>query len=247
MSYISSDVMPIIVEFLDMKDRAKMAMVNKAWNRCMYRSNVWKHDKWTPAAAMFGSVLHLPLEARHIGSPYKACFFHWLDMQRSVHTASIKKCYQHWKKIGSPCLYIQHHYFEDTVIASKQYKALSEKDKQYFFYRCTIPNLSRENAYSAYLRSLIEEFQYIRMNLDRPIIHPIVKSGDVYNNLYATSLQIIHKYKDDIYKYAKEYEYMLKSCNEALVKRGHHQWILNEAAFAKDSVKVWDSVAFSLP
>jgi hypothetical protein len=84
------------------------------------------------------------------------------------------------------------------------------------------------------------------MNLDRPIIHPIIKSGDVYNDLYAASLQIIHKYKDDVYKYAKEYEYMLKSCKEALTKHGSSAWLLNEAAFAKDSMKVWDSVAFKL-
>jgi hypothetical protein len=246
MPYISSDIMPIIVEFLDMKDRAKMAMVNKAWNRCMYRSSIWKNNVWTPAHATVGAVVQLSLEARHIGTPCKTCFFHWLDNQRSVRAVSVKKCYQHWKKIGSPCLYIHHHYFEDTVIASKQYKALSEKDKQYFFYRCTIPKPSRENAYSAYLRSLIEEFQHIRMNLDRSILPPIIKSADVYNDLYTASMQTICKHNDDVYKYVKEYEYMLKSCNEALVKRGHHQWILNEAAFIKDPVKIWDSVAFSL-
>lgn len=246
MTYIPSDVMPILVEFLDMKDRAKMAMVNKSWNQCMYRSNVWKDDKWTPAPGVIGIVIQLPLGARHIGSPYKACFFHWLDNQRSVRAISLKKCYQYWKKIGSPCLYIHHHYFEDTVIASKQYKALSEKDKQYFFYRCTVPKPSKENAYSAYLRSLIEEFQYIRMGLSRFIVPSVAKSTDVYNNLYAASLETIYKYNDDVHKYVKEYEYMLKSCNEALTKRGHHPWILNEAAFAKDSMKVWDSIAFKL-
>jgi hypothetical protein len=239
--------MPILVEFLDMKDRAKMAMLNKAWNQCMYRSSIWKNNVWTPAPATVGSVIQLPLGARHIGSPYKACFFHWLDSQRSVRAISIKKCYQYWKKIGSPCLYIQHHYFEDTVIASKQFKALSKKDQQYIFYRCTIPKTSKENAYSAYLRSLIEEFQYIRMNITRYIApSTIIKSEDIYNNLYSESLQIIQKRDEDVYKYVKDYEYMLKSCNEALVKRGQHPWILNEAAFAKDPAKLWDSVAFSL-
>ena len=108
MSHIPSDVMPILVEFLDMKDRAKMAMVNKAWNQCMYRSTVWKQTKWTPAPGVIGTILQLPPEARHIGSPYKACFFHWLDNQRTIQSKPIKKYYQHWKKIKSPCLYIHH-------------------------------------------------------------------------------------------------------------------------------------------
>ena len=244
MLFIPSDVMPILVEFLDKKDRAKMAMVNKAWNQCMYRSTVWKHDTWIPAPSVIGAVVQLPLDARHIGSPYKACFFHWLDSQRSVRAISLKKCYQYWKKIGSPCVYIRHHYFEDTVIASKEYKALSEKDKQYFFYRCTVSYPSRENTYSMYLRSIIEEFQNIRMNLDRYIAPSIVKTADVYNDLYAASLQTIYKYNDDIYKYVKEYEYMLKRCHEAIIKRGQYPWILNEAAFAKNPLNMWDSVAF---
>lgn len=246
MSYISADVMPMIVEFLDMRDRAKMAMVNTGWNQCMYRTNVWKNDRWIPAPGVIGTILHLPPDARHIGSPYKACFFHWLDNQRIIQSKPIKKYYQYWKRIGSPCLYIHHHRFEDTVIASKKFKTLSEKDKQYLFYRCTKLNTDKENSYSAYLRSLIEEFQFIRMNLSRIIQPSFIKSDDVFNVFRDESLLMIQTNEEDAYKYIKDYEYRLKNCNKALAIRGQHQWILNDMAFAKDPMAMWESVAFSL-
>jgi len=246
MSYLPGDVMPIIVEFLDRKDRAKMAMVNTAWNQCMYRSIVWKNDRWTPAPGVIGTLLHLPPDARHIGSPYKSCFFHWLENQRIIQSKPIKKYYYYWKKIGSPCLYIHHHRFEDTVIASKTYKTLSEKDKQYLFYRCTKTHTEKENSYSAYLQSLQEEFQFIRMNLSRIIQPSFIHSEDVFNLLREESLQLIQKNEEDAYKYIKDYEYILKKCNNALIHRGQHPWSLNEMACAKDPRMMWESVAFSL-
>jgi hypothetical protein len=245
--YIPSDVMPIILSYWDMKDRAKMAQINKAWNKCMYRTSIWEGMRWTPAPGTIGRVLHLPETARHIGSPYKACFFHWLENQRITQSKPIHKYYQYWKKKGYPCLYIQHHIFEDTIIASKQYKALSIPDQQYLFYRFTQNEKSIRGCkgYVDYIEFLLQEFQYIRMNMSR-IILPVATGNDLASRFQYESLRIIQKNQEETYEYVKNCEHKLRSCKNAITKRGWLRWIVNEATFLKNPMAVWDSVALKI-
>jgi len=245
MSFISSDIMPILVEFLDRKDRAKMAMINKAWNRCLYRNNIWGEDRWMPQAGTIGSVLHLPKGARHIGTPYKACFFYWLDNQRFVLSKSISEYYRDWKQIGSPCIYIQHHQFEDTLIASTFYKELSSSKKLYIFHRFATYELREDiNRYSLFLQSLLREFTNIQLHL--PVSRPIAESSysDLSTLFHYKSQNIILANQAELRMYIQQYIHRLRGCIQALERRGTASWIQNEAAFAKDPMMIWDSIAF---
>jgi len=248
---IPSDVMPLILSYWDMKDRAKMAQVNRAWNQLIYRNCIWNTKRWIPAFSSMNTFLHLPFNARHVGSPYKACFFHWLDSQHITYTNPVYIYFKHWKSKGSPCLYVQHHVFEDTVIAAKQYKSLSLSDQQYIFHRyIRSDSTHRINEYTAYLRDILNEFQYIRMNLRRisttHIPTPTSSSTNIINYMLNESLTIVHESETEIIKYLKFYEQRLKNSIRAISQRGLSLWEINESIFIKDPMRVWDSVAFQI-
>ena len=253
MQYIPSDVMPHIVSYLDMKDCAKMAMVSKTWNHCMYRNNVWGNDRWNPQPGTIGTVLLLQKYAKHIGSPYKACFFNWLDSQRITLSEPLSHYYRYWKQIGLPCLYLQHHRFEDTLIAKNTYKRLSAPDQLYIFHRFARYEIHEHtNRYSLLLQSLLREFKYIQMHLTMgsstaaAVATGAAPSDDLCTVFYTESSRILHTHQEELNTYLRQYIHRLKGCIQALESRGNAIWIQNEAAFARNPLSVWESVAFSL-
>ncbi len=245
--YIPSDVMPRIVSFLDPKDRAKMAMVNKAWNQFIYRDCLWGKDRWTYKPGIVGTVMHLPVGSRHIGSPYKACFFYWLQAKGLVLTGSISSQYRDWKRQGSPCLYIQHHRFEDTLIAASRYKELSSVNKLYIFHRFATYEIQEDtNRYRSFLQTLWQEFQYIQMHQPSLAFRGPLPSGtDLVSLFRSDSQRMIRAYQDELRTYIQHYMDRLQECIRALERRGTTSWILNDAAYAKDPMTVLDSIAFT--
>lgn len=242
---LPSDLMPLIMSYWDPKDRAKMAMVNKAWNRCIYRNEIWGTDRWNPNPGTIGIFLHLPHDARHIGSPYKACFFHWLDNQRIILVKPVREYYHYWKQKGCPCLYIHHHRFEDTLIASKRYKKSSVKDQIYLFHRIAHREIeSKTDRYHAFLYILLQEFRQIRMNLPLPQVPASEIDSYPYTEFLKESSGLRYVNQVELHSFVQTYIERLKGCLRALERRGPTQWILNEIAFAKDPIAMWESVAF---
>jgi len=245
--YIPADVMPIVVSYWDMKDRAKMAMVSKKWNACLSRNVVWGMDRWIPQAGTVGAFLHLPKKARHIGSPYKACFFHWLDTQRLTLVKSARDYYHHWKQEGCPCLYIEHHMFEDTLIAPKRFASFSEPDQKYIYHRVARPEIiPSTHRYCLLVRAILQEFRYIKANLAPPQDARTSASTELYALLLKESDTLIRANRLETYSFVQTYIDRLKGCIRAIDRRGTAHWIANEIAFAKDPMAMWDSVALRL-
>jgi hypothetical protein len=251
--YLPGDVMSLIVIYLDERDYARLAQVNKAWNQWAYRNRIWGLHRWKPKTGAVGAlVLQVPIRGFHVGSTHKTCFFQWLMNERIMLCKPIQTYYLDWKKMGSPCKYIEHHRFEDTFVAPGIYTSLDKEEQDYMFHRYAdyaIANTT--DRYIQYLQLILREFQQIDVSLDH-IREPFplgfelgYTSSEIMKELHRASNKIVKQSKEEAIHFVDHYKSVLRSSIAALRARGQSVWDANEAAFQKDPYKVWDSIAFS--
>jgi len=251
--YLPADIMSLIVKYLDERDYAHLAQVNKAWNQWAYRNIMWGVHRWNPKPGAVGAiVLQVPMGGYHIGSTQKTCFFQWLIHERIMLCKPIQIYYLDWKKMGSPCKYIEHHRFEDTFVAPSIYTSLDKEEQDYMFHRyAEYAIASATNRYIQYLKLILREFQQIDVSLDHirapfPLGFALGYTGsEIVKELQMASNKIVKQSKDEAIHFVDHYKNLLRSSIAALRAHGQSSWDANEAAFLKDPYAIWDSIAFS--
>jgi len=246
--YLPADVMSEIVKYLDERDYARLAQVNKAWNQWAYRNRIWGVHRWKFHPGFTSPVFQPPKGGLHLGSKQKTCFFRWLANQQMSLCKPVQTYYLYWKKLGSPCEYMEHHRFEDALIAPSTYTSLEKEDQSYIFHRfADYAITSTTNRYAHYLKLLLREFHTIQLNLQHgriPFILGFTDSG-IMRELQEASHTIVKKYHKEAVGFVDYYMDQIRESINALRVRGQSVWDANEAAFLKDPYKVWDSIAFS--
>lgn len=156
MTYIPSEIVPFIVEFLSPLDMAVVAQVNTSWRDVVYSNACWKRmtEKiWEikPDSSLeFYHGLEIPSRARHMGEPTELCFADWLFLLvRSNHHTSVPFCilessdykdYIHyfkqlWKTLRCPCVHTTHYKWYDVYKGRHYLAKMSPSDQQRVFYR----------------------------------------------------------------------------------------------------------------
>jgi hypothetical protein len=246
--YLPGDVMSLVVTYLDERDYAHLAQVNKAWNQWAYRNRIWGVGRWKFHPVPISPVFQCPKGGFHIGSKQKTCFFRWLTNQEMSLCKPVQTYYLYWKKLGSPCEYMEHHRFEDALIAPSTYTSLEKEDQSYIFHRfADFAITTTTNRYAHYLKLLLKEFHTIQLNLQHarvPFILGFTDSG-IMRELQESSHNIVKKYHKEAVNFVDYYMDKIRESINALRVRGQSSWDANEAAFLKDPYKVWDSIAFS--
>jgi hypothetical protein len=246
--YLPGDVMSLVVKYLDERDYARLAQVNKAWNGWAYRNSVWGIHRWKFKSGFTSPLFQTPKEGFHIGSKQKACFFRWLDNQQISLCKPVQTYYLDWKKLGSPCEYTEHHRFEDALIHPSIYTSLEKEDQYYVFHRfADYAITSTINRYAQYLKLLLQEFHEIQLNLRNspiPFALGFTDSG-IVRQMQEASHAIVKKYHEEAVGFIDYYMDRLRRSIYALRVRGQTIWDTNEATFLKDPYAIWDSIAFS--
>ena len=246
--YLPADVMSVIVKYLDERDYARLAQVNKAWNQWAYRNCIWGVHRWKFHPGFTSPLFQSPKGGLHIGSTQKTCFFRWLNNQQMSLCKPVQTYYLYWKKLGSPCDYMEHHRFEDALIASSTYTSLEKEDQSYIFHRfADYAVITTTNRYAHYLKLLLQEFHAIQRNLQHsriPFALGFTDSG-IMRGLQEASHSSVKKYHKEAVSFVDHYMNQLRSSIGALRVHGQSVWDANEAAFQKDPYAVWDSIAFS--
>jgi len=246
--YLPGDVMSLVVKYLDERDYARLAQVNKAWNGWAYRNSVWGIHRWNFKPGFTSPIFQPPKGGFHLGSKQKACFFRWLHNQQMSLCKPVQMYYLYWKKLGSPCEYMEHHRFENALIDPSIYTSLEKEDQYYVFHRfADYAITSTTNRYTQYLKLLLREYHDIQLNLRHgriPFTLGFTDSG-IVKQMQEASHNIVKKYHGEAVSFVDYYMDRIRGSIDALRVRGQSAWDVNEAAFLKDPYKVWDSIAFS--
>ena len=82
------------------------------------------------------------------------------------------------------------------------------------------------------------------MNL--PVPHQIASgpNSDLYTEFLKESSGLRYINQVELHSFVQTYIDRLKGCLRAVERHGSVHWTLNEIAFTKDPIAVWESVAF---
>jgi len=247
--YLPADMMSEIVKYLDERDYARLAQVNKAWNQWAYRNRIWGVHRWRFQAGFIPPLFQRPKGGFHFGYKQKTCFFYWLTNQHMSLCKPVQTYYLYWKQLGSPCDYMEHHRFEDALIAPSTYTSLEKEDQSYIFHRfADYAITTTTNRYTRYLQRLLSDFHMIQNQMQHSRVPfaaiGFLNSGTI-RQLEEASRDIVKKYNEEAVGFMDCYMDQIRESINALRVRGQSVWDANEAAFLKDPYKVWDSIAFS--
>jgi hypothetical protein len=167
---LPSAAMDSILSYCDTTDLARLAQINKTWQRIVYRKSVWEPQniEYCHTDLMLPTP---PRGARHIGGQTHICFNRWLTgcIHNNIlshvlpayihHTEDPKKymerAYKFWTEHGKPCFILQHHHVCDVLIAPLP-KGMSRAERTRILYQLVKARKSvSKNAYATYLLTQI--------------------------------------------------------------------------------------------
>lgn len=114
---LNSDIMHLILGFLDPVDCGKISQISKGWRKFVYRSQVWNRFNWRVTTDF--KVLGLTDKSVHCGVKRRDCFWLWVSRNYKFHDGgvlSIQTLWRMWLKQGSPCISLYHHIPETCFI-----------------------------------------------------------------------------------------------------------------------------------
>ena len=107
---LNSDIMHLILGYLDPVDCATMAKVSSGWRKFVYRASIWNHFNWRISTDF--KVLGITDKSIHCGVKRRDCFWNWASRNYKFHDSgvhSIHTLWRIWLKQGRPCLSLYHH------------------------------------------------------------------------------------------------------------------------------------------
>lgn len=259
---LPSDAMNKIVEFLDAKSFAKMAQVNKTWQRIAYQTEYWMHASWKIKKS--GALLvtqTVPKDARHIGEKHEMCFIKWLAKQVKtptnlpkslVHTTDFEKLIVAakvvWKELGKPCSIVNHHYVRDVLRFPLPSDLPMHERKRISLRIVEEPRKSDlKNAYAVWIDGQIEEMMYdLLVGYDLITRFP---AGMYESDPLMKLIRDFAKLDADRDTYIKEHQRKICTMYQAsslrLKKYSSKEFDANEKWFREKNEEVWVAAGFS--
>ncbi len=254
---LPSVAMDAILSFCDATDLARLAQVNKTWQRIVYRKSVWepKNIEYCHVELMLPTP---PRGARHIGAQTQICFNRWLcgcthsNIRSHVlpeyihHTEDPKKymerAYRFWKDHGRPCYIREHHHISDVLIAPLP-KGLSRSDRMRILFQLVKTRKSvSKNAYATYL--LIQMAYGHPITLPPPASDLEADATPMARLLHATEKQA-HDRAVLINSLYSTLQTVYTRSAQLLTAHGFAELETNDAWFAANRDAAWSTAGFS--
>ena len=253
---LPSAAMDSILSFCDATGLARLAQVNKTWQRIVYRKSIWepKNVVYCHADLMLPMP---PRDARHIGCQTQICFGRWLagcissNIRSHVlpvyiqHTKDPKKfmerAYKFWVERGKPCYIIEHHHACDVLIAPLP-KDLNRSDRMRILFQLVKTRKSvSKNAYATYL---LTQMAYSH-TIDEPAVPDLDADTTPIARLKHTTLKQAHDRAVHINASQAALKAIYTRCVQLLTAHGFAELETNDAWFAGSRDTAWSAAGFS--
>ena len=254
---LNSDVMHLILGYLDPVDCAKISQVSKGWRKFVYRSQVWNRFNWRVTTDF--KVLGITDRSVHCGQKRRDCFWNWASRNYKFHDGGVHTVHTLWRlwlKQGRPCPSLYHHLPETCFLYP-----LPEKDQKYFLKHHIIYGSPHINSYYQYVIRMSRlvwsengntapihwsgELQHLKglLSMRETVAEKERKAIRVLEiNLLKTDIQGLQKVIDEYYRIYNVFRLSLsKLClltNASF--RVNHEQIINH------NNPLWNNIIFSL-
>ena len=254
---LNSDVMHLILGYLDPVDCAKMAKVSHGWRKFIYRAPVWNRFNWRVTTDY--KVLGITDKSVHCGVKRRDCFWNWASRNykfRDGGVLSVHALWRIWHKQGRPCLSLYHHIPETCFLYS-----LTDTEKSHFLKHHVLYGSPHINPYYQFVSRMsrivwsdnggrtpihwTEEIQYLKSILTtRETVAPKDRTQSDRFEIRLLYLDIaeLQLVVDEFYRIYNVYRKSLnKLClitNDSF--RQNHQQII------KHNNNIWNNIIFSL-
>jgi len=255
---LNSDVMHLILGYLDPVDCGKISQISKGWRKFVYRSQVWNRFNWRVTTDF--KMLGLTDKSVHFGQKRRDCFWNWASRNfkfRDGGVHSVHTLWRMWRKQGSPCISLYHHMPETCFLYP-----LPEKDQKYFLKHHVIYGNPHINPYYQFVNRMLRivwaehgnaapmhwigEKEHLKnlLTARETVAEKDRKAIQILEiSLLKTDIQEIQRVLDEYYRVYNIFRLSLsKLCllTDATFRLNHVQ-IINH------NNPVWNNIIFSLP
>jgi len=144
---LNSDIMHLILGYLDPVDCAKISQVSKGWRKFIQRPVVWNRFNWRITTDF--KVLGITDKSVHCGQKRRDCFWNWASRNYKFHDGGVQNIHALWRlwlKQGKPCPSLYHHIPESCFLYP-----LPDIDRKYFLKHHVIYGSPHINPYYQYI------------------------------------------------------------------------------------------------
>ena len=255
---LNSDVMHLILGFLDPVDCGKVSQVSKGWRKFVYRSQIWNRFNWRVTTDF--KVLGITDKSVHCGVKRRDCFWNWASRNYKFYDGGVLSIQTLWRiclKQGRPCISLYHHLPETCFIyplkANEQEKFLKHHviygnpnvNPYYQFVNRMLHIVWAEHGGATpmhwirekeHLGSLLTSRQTIKESELKPAQHLEIAA-------LKADIQELQKVIDEYYRIYNVFRLSLsKLC--LLTNQSFH---LNHEQVINHNNPLWNNVIFSLP
>lgn len=254
---LNSDVMHLIVGYLDPVDCAKISQVSKGWRKFIHRPTVWNRFNWRVTTNF--KVLGITDKSIHCGTKRRDCFWNWASLNYKFYDGGVQNIHTLWRiwlKQGKPCVSLYHHIPESCFLYP-----LSDADRKYFLKHHVIYGSPHINPYYQFVLRMsrivwsengnaspvhwsgeIQHLKNILTTRETVAEKDRTPSKKLENTLLKMDIQELQKIVDEYYRIYNVFRVSLsKLClltNASF--RVNHEQIINH------NNPLWNNIIFSL-